>query len=1175
MNSASTSRSHCASKSASQAPSLVDSESNRPLRNRCAGVQPVPEPLEKRRYGLRLRPSQRAVSDALPPPGAARVGRRPRCLLLAACVVAGAAAAAGVAAASQDTDDSPKRLTSDKLSGLKFRSIGPGLMSGRIGDFAVNPDNRAEYYVAVASGGVWKTVNAGTTWTPVFDSQGSYSIGCLTLDPHNPHVLWVGTGENNSQRSVSWGDGVYRSRDGGKNWEHLGLKDSEHIGMIAIDPRDSNVVYVAAQGPLWRSGNDRGLYKTTNGGQTWIRILHVSDETGINEVHLDPRYPDTVYASAYQRRRHVWTLINGGPESAIYKSTDAGQTWRKITAGLPSVDMGRIGLDISPVNPDVVYAIIEAADDKSGFFRSTDRGETWEKRSGYKASSPQYYNEIVCHPADVDRVYALDTFLAETRDGGKSFQRVPRENRHVDDHALWIDPEDPNYMLVGCDGGVYDSHDGGQNWNFKHNLPVTQFYRVAVDTSKPFYYVYGGTQDNSTLGGPSQTTDRLGIGNEHWFVTVGGDGFETQVDPTDPNIVYSQWQYGGLVRHDRASGEIVDIKPREKPGEAGYRWNWDSPLLISPHNPQRLYFGANILFRSDDRGNSWTAISGDLTRQVDRNQLKVMGRIQPPDAVAKHDSTSFYGNLVALTESPLVEGLIYAGTDDGLIQVTDDGGRNWRRIEQFPGVPGMSYVSWLRASQHDADTLYAAFDNHKRGDFSPYALKSTDRGRTWKSIAGNLPERDVVYGIVEDHVKPDLLFAGTEFGAYVTIDGGEHWAELSAGLPTISVRDLEIQQRENDLVLATFGRGFYILDDYTPLRHITAERLENEPAILFPIKDALRFVHSNRLGGRNGKGWQGASYYAADNPPFGAVFTFYLKDKILTLREQRKEEEKKAEKEGRTLEYPRLDQFRAEDDQLEPQVLVIVKDAAGNTVRRVPAPRDKGIHRVTWDLRYPAATPIEIGGGRELAPWEESPSGPLALPGKYSATLVKETDGTITSLAGPVEFNVIPLELATFAAADKEEALAFKLKTARLQRAVRGASKAADEAASRIAHLRKAILETPAADPALLTENEAMRDELNELLRRLRGDRTLAQRNEPQPPSIMERVENVVDSAWYATSAPTQTQRDAYTYAGEEFADLLARLRTLMTERLPALEARLEAAGAPWTPGRLPDWKME
>ncbi|MEM8678639.1 MAG: glycosyl hydrolase [Planctomycetota bacterium] len=1071
-----------------------------------------------------------------------------------------------------EEDSTPAQIDNSLFGGLRVRSIGPALMSGRIGDLAVNPDNFDQIYAAACSGGVWKSENGGITWKPIFDNEGSYSIGCVTLDPHNPSVVWVGTGENNSQRSVSFGDGVYRSRDGGKHWEHMGLKESEHIGMIAVHPEQSDTVFVAAQGPLWRSGGERGLYKTTDGGKTWKRVLHISDDTGVNEVHLDPRDPNVLYASSYQRRRHVWTLINGGPESAIYKSTDGGENWRKLTRGLPGGDKGRIGIDVSPVNPDVIYAIIEASEG-GGFYRSTDRGETWSKRSGYVASSPQYYNELVCDPVDVDRVYSLDTFMHVTENGGKSFQRVSRRNRHVDDHALWINPQNNRHMVVGCDGGIYITRDLAENWYFVPNLPITQFYRVSTDNSEPFYYVYGGTQDNNSQGGPSRTTDRAGITNADWFITVGGDGYETQVDPDDPNVVYAQWQYGGLVRHDRRSGETIDIKPREKPGEAPYRWNWDSPLIISPHSGKRLYFAANRLFRSDDGGISWTAISDDLTRQLDRNALEVMGRIQPVDAVAKNDSTSIFGNIVSLSESPLVEGLIYVGTDDGLVQVTEDGGQNWRTISVFPKVPDMAYVSCLTASLHDPDTVYATFDNHKNGDFKPYILKSTDRGQTWEQASGDLPSREVVYSLQEDHIDPQLKFVGTEFGAYFSTDDCETWTKIS-GLPTVAVRDLDIQRRESDLVLGTFGRSIYILDNYSPLRADNRALIDGADAAILPVKPALRYVQSNRLGGRGGRGSQGAAYYTAANPPYGATITYYMKEKLTTLRERRKKAEADAEKAGKPTPYPTIEELRQEDQEQAPVVKMVIRDQEGNIIRRVSASRSKGVHRLTWNLRYPTSNPVSLSGPGDLPPWMELPSGPLALPGTYSATLEKTVNGETLAMTDPVEFEVVPLDLATFAAEDREAVLNFQRQVAALDRAVMGASRSLGEIENRLKHIRQAIMETPSVDAAWLTEADKLRDRLLKLRTRLSGDRTLRRQNEPVPPSISSRVNNIVGSQWTATSPPTQTEKDAYTYAGEEFTEALGELKAVTSE-LKELEAKLEKAGAPWTPGRIPDWTIE
>ena len=601
---------------------------------------------------------------------------------------------------STASSSSKELLKSSVVNGLQLRAVGPALMSGRIGAFAVNPQKPSEYYIAVSSGGVWKTENNGITFTPLFDKQASYSIGCITMDPKNSHVLWVGTGENNAQRSVGYGDGVYKSMDGGKSWKNMGLKSSEHIGKIIIHPENSDVVYVAAQGPLWNEGGERGLYKTTDGGKTWESLIDVDEHTGVTDIAMDPRDPNTLYAATWQRRRHVWTYISGGPGSALYKSMDGGETWKKLRSGFPGGDLGRIGLAVSPANPDYVYAIVEAEGSKGGFYRSTNRGETWAKRSGHYTIG-LYYDEIFCDPKHVDRVYSMDTYAHVTEDGGKTFQRVGESNKHVDNHALWIDPDNTDHILMGCDGGIYESYDRGKIWDYKANLSLTQFYKVTTDNTEPFYHIYGGTQDNNSMGGPSRTINRLGILNSDWYLTNGGDGFESAVDPENPNIVYAQSQYGVLVRHDKQSGERINIQPQPGKDEPGLRYNWDAPLIISPHSPTRLYFAANILFRSDDRGNSWKAVSPDLTRQIDRNKLPVMDRVWGMDAVAKNKSTSIYGNITALSESPLQEGLIYVGTDDGLIRITTDGGANWNKLESFPGVPKHTYINQIIASQHD------------------------------------------------------------------------------------------------------------------------------------------------------------------------------------------------------------------------------------------------------------------------------------------------------------------------------------------------------------------------------------------------------------------------------------------------------------------------------------------
>jgi photosystem II stability/assembly factor-like uncharacterized protein len=1070
-------------------------------------------------------------------------------------------------------DEKKNKLEAGTFAGLALRGIGPALTSGRIVDIAVDAKQPGTYYIAAASGGVWKTTNGGATFNPIFDSQPSYSIGCLAIDPNDHLVVWVGSGENNSQRSVAYGDGVYKSTDGGKTWNNVGLKSSEHIGKIVIDPRDSDTVYVAAQGPLWAPGGDRGLYKTTDGGKTWKAVLTISENTGVTDVVMDPRDSNVLYAAAYQRRRHVWTLINGGPEAAIYKSTDGGANWKKLTAGLPKEEMGRIGLALAPSEPDTVYALIEAARGSGGFFRSKDGGANWEKRGKYNTGSAQYYQEIFVDPEDADRIYSMDVFLQVTEDGGKTWHNLGERYKHVDNHALWIDPADTSHLMVGCDGGLYETWDRGATWMFKPNLPITQFYRVSVDNDKPFYNVFGGTQDNFSLGGPSRTITNHGIRNEDWFITNGGDGFETVVDPEDPNVIYAESQHAGIVRFDKKSGELVDIQPQPAAGEDPLRFNWDSPLMISPHSHTRLYLAAQRLFRSDDRGNTWRPVSPDLTRQIDRNKLKVMGKLWSIDTVAKNASTSFYGNIVSLTESPKKEDLLYIGTDDGLVQTTSDGGANWRKIEKFPGIPDNTYVSDLDASAHDVDTVYASFDNHKMGDFKPYALKSTDQGKTWTSIAGDLPARGTVYALAEDPVDRNLLFAGTEFGAFFSPNGGKKWIPLG-GLPPIGVRDFAIQARENDLVLATFGRGFYILDDYTPLRGISEAALEEKDAVLYPVKPTWMFIESSPLG-LPGKGFQGEAHYTAPNPPFGAVFTYYLKEDYKTLKKTRWEAEAATEKEGGNLEYPKWEDLKAEEREQEPKLIATITDEDGQVVRRIEAPTGAGFHRVAWDLRYPAAIPpIDFPGAADN-PFFTPPQGPLAAPGKYTVSLAKRAGDVTTPLAEPQTFEAVPLGNATLAAQDRKATLAFQQKVARLQRAVVGAISAVEEGLTRVNAIEKALLETPGADLKMLDEARALEERLKDVNEQLQGDVVKASHNEPTPPAIADRVFLVVGGAWSSTSAPTETHQANYQLAAQAFAPVLEQIRKTVGEDLVNLENRLESVGAPWTPGRIPTWKPE
>ncbi len=1067
------------------------------------------------------------------------------------------------AARADTASRSPFRT--EAFAGLKARSIGPAMTSGRVMSIAVHPANPGIIYIGTASGGLWKSVNGGASWQSVMDREGAYSMGWVTLDPQNPNVVWVGTGERNSQRSVAYGDGVYKSEDGGRSWKNVGLKNSEHIGRIVVDPKNSDIVYVAAQGPLWSAGGDRGLYKTTDGGKSWTQVLAISENTGVSDVVLDPRNPDVVIASSYQRRRHFFTLIDGGPESAIHRSTDGGKTWTKVSTGLPNEELGRIGLAISPQNPDIVYANVEAANRKGGIYRSSDNGVTWQKMSDYNQGS-MYYGDIFADPTQFDRIYVPDVLFQVSDDGGRTLRPLGTRAMHVDNHIIWIDPHNPDHYLVGNDGGLYRSLDRGQTSVFFENLPLAQYYDVDVDNVVPFYNVYGGLQDNNSVGIPSRTKSDHGILNSDVFVTQGGDGFVSRVDPEDPNIIYAELQHGVIVRFDKRTQERIGIQPQEAKGDVPLRWNWDTPFIISPHRAQRLYMAAQFLFRSDDRGNSWHKVSPDLTRQVQRNALPVMGKVWGPDAVAKNTSTALYSNISAVAESPKKEGMLWVGTDDGLIQVSEDGGTTWRKIEAFPGVPANAYVARIKASQHDANTAYAVFTNHQNGDFKPYAIKTTDGGRSWTSINGDLPARGSTHAIAEDPVDPNLLFVGTEFGAYASRDGGAHWFKIP-GLPTIAVRDFAIQKREHDLVIGTFGRGVYVLDDYTPLR-LTTPAMLAAPATLYQPKDALLYVPTQQYGGR-GKAFQGEMLYSGDNPPYGAIFTYHLKDGLKTLKEQRVEGEKAADKAGKAITYPTPDQMRAEAEEEAPTILLTVSDSSGTPIRTITGPVGKGFQRVAWDLRLPAhVLPRPQGAMEQL--FGDPPGGPYVVPGRYSVTLAQRVGGVVTPLGGPVSFNVVTDPASPVTLAEHAARGAFQARLQGLRRSVAGAVELTTATGQKLDQIRRALDLAPAAPKALSDQVRALQQRLSLIVRELSGDRALASRSEATPSSIADRVNHISGEEARTLGRPTGTHEEQFAIASELFSTELARLRQLVETDIPALEREVEKSGAPYTAGRVP-----
>jgi len=1056
-------------------------------------------------------------------------------------------------------------LSSTTFNGLKFRSVGPALTSGRVIDIAVNPNNSTEYFVAAASGGVWKTSNAGNTYTPVFDKYGSYSIGCVSISPSNTNVVWVGTGENNNQRSVAYGDGVYKSEDGGKSWKNMGLKTSEHIGKILIHPTNSNIVYVSSMGPLWSAGGERGIYKTIDGGKNWKQVFKIDKHTGVADMQMDPRNPEVIYAASQQRRRHVFTYIGGGPGSGVFKTTNGGTSWDTINKGLPAVDKGRIGLALSPSEPDIIYAIVEAADGKGGFYRSTNQGASWSKMSKYKTSG-NYYQEIVCDPLDKNKVFVMDTWLHHTIDGGKTVIATGEKSKHVDNHAMWIDPANTTHWLVGCDGGLYETWDHGKNWHYKTNLPITQFYKVSVDNASPFYNIYGGTQDNNSQGGPSRTVNEQGISNYDWFITNGGDGFETAIDPVDPNIVYAQSQYGWLVRYDKKSGERTGIKPQHKKGDPALRWNWDAPLIVSPHNHKRLYFAANKVFRSDDQGNSWNEISPDLTRQLDRNKMKVMDRVWEVGGVEKNKSTTIFGNIVAMDESPVQTGLLYIGTDDGLIQITEDDGKTWFKVDGISGVPEMTYVNSIVCSQHDANVVYAVFNNHKQGDFKPYIAQSNDKGRTWTLIQGNLPKRGSAYDVAEDHVNKNLLFAGTEFGVFFSINKGKEWTQLKAGLPTIAVRDLEIQKRESDLVLGTFGRSFYVLDDYSTLRHFSQNDTA-KPAVIYPIKTALMFNQSRPFGGP-GKASQGESFFTTPNPPVGAVFTYLLNEELKTLKQLRAAKEKKIKKVNGDIYYPSKEALRLEDEEEAPYLLFIIRDAKNNVVRRLISKPTKGMQRMVWDFRYPPTSPVVLSV-KKPGRYGSADKGPKALPGTYTVSLSKVVDGVVTELVSPQSFDIKPLNNQSLPAKNRVEVLAFEKMSGELYRSVSSASRTMQDMDKRLKYIKVAVQNTPTSSLDMLKTIRETEIEMNTIKRVVWGDGALSKREFETPNTLSFRASMAYYSSLSNASEITETNKRLYREAKEEFDQQLTKIKAVQAS-IEKMEDTLDIVKAPYTPGREP-----
>ncbi len=1040
------------------------------------------------------------------------------------------------------------------LSGFSFRSVGPAFMSGRIADIAIDPNNENVWYVAVGSGGTWKTINAGTTWKPLTDKESFYSTGCITLDPSNSSVVWLGTGENVGGRHVGIGHGIYRSNDGGSSWEDMGLKKSEHISKIIVHPDNSNIIWVAAQGPLWSSGGERGLFKSTNGGKTWVNKLEINEWTGITDLVIDPSNPDVLYAASWQRHRNVAAYMGGGPGTSIYKSFDGGETWNKIDNGLPSSNMGKIGLAISPMNPEVLYAAIELERRKGAVYRSSNSGGSWTKMSDTVSggTGPHYYQELIASPHHFDRIYLMNVRALVSEDGGKTFYTMSEANKHSDNHSLTFKKDDPNYLLFGTDGGIYESFDDSETWKFVNNLPLTQFYKLAVDDDYPFYNIYGGTQDNNTQGGPSRTFRTNGIANGDWYVLLGGDGHQPATEPGNPDIVYAQWQQGNLYRIDKTTMEAIYIKPQSGAGEFYERYNWDAPILVSQHDPKRLYFGTQRVWRSENRGDSWTAISGDLTKNEERLALPIMGRQQSFDNAWDVYAMSTYNTITSLSESKSDPNVLYAGTDDGVLQYTKDGGENWTKmtVDKLPGVPASAFVNDIKIDLHNDQVAYVALDNHKYGDYTPYLYKTSNGGKKWKAITSGIPENNLVWRIVQDHVNPNLLFLATEYGVYVSLDQGNQWHKFSTGLPTISVRDLAIQKRENDLVLATFGRSFYVLDDYSALRELSEKSVEKD-ALLFPVRKALQYNQT-----RGGTSSQGGSFFTAKNPDYGAVFTFFIKEGHQSIMSKRKKKEK--ELKDNDIPFPGWEALDAEKNEPKAEAILVVRDATGAVVDRISAKLSKGIQRVSWDLKKPYANVVDANTKQKsINAWRLD-----VAPGTYSVSLLKRVGGVETELVGAQTFEVERIRKNVLANPLADQRQAYIDKIFALDKQIELADHAFETAGKRLKTLKKALKFVDGDKAKITAVLYDLLEQKHKISRMLDGNSSKKEVGEKDQLTLNYRLYFAANGLMGNSYGPTPLHMESFALAQTMFDSIKPNIDDFV-RNVDQLATQMEAAGAP------------
>jgi photosystem II stability/assembly factor-like uncharacterized protein len=1005
---------------------------------------------------------------------------------------------------------------------LKMRTIGPAIMMGRIDDLAVVESDPKVIYLGAATGGVWKTTDAGMTWKPLFDKESNMSIGALAIAPSDPSIVWAGTGEANNRQSSSWGAGVYKSTDGGHTWAHMGLDDTQAIGRIVIDPTNPDVVYVASLGHLWGSNAERGLFKTTDGGKTWQKVLFINDDTGVSDVAIDPQSPNILYAAAYERRRTVWGFNGGGPNGGVYRTTDAGATWKKLTGGLPEGDVGRIGLSVYRKDPNIVYAEVQAA--KGGIFRSEDKGLTWKKMSSTDPR-PSYFSQIRIDPNNDLRIWLGGVNLYYSDDGGKTFNTRRVREVHSDFHAIWIDPNNSNYMLVGCDGGVYVSRDLGQDWDHLNVVPLGQIYEVGYDNQQP-YHVCGGFQDNAEWCGPSRTWFLRGIVNSDWTMVGGGDGFYVKPDPSDPETVYTESQDGGLIRRNLRTNEARSIRPVPPSSTAPpYRFNWNSPLIISTHNHNTIYYGGNYVFKSTDRGDTWTRLGPDLTNNVDRNTLPILGKLPTKDTLSLNDGVEWWPSITSIAESPLNAEVLWAGTDDGNLQVTRDGGRNWTNVvSHVPGVPKDTYVSRIVASKYEAGTAFVAFDGHRSNDFHVYLFKTTDYGQSWHSIANGLPENGGTIHVIRQHPSdPNLFFVGAEFGAYFSIDGGEHWNRLGMGLPNVRVDDMQIQPRENDLIIATHGRSIYILDDLTPVEQLS-DKVLGDALHLFPIRPAISWrMYQNSW-------FAGQQVFAGPNPPYGALIDFYLKSK------------------------PAKDA----------KVKITVLDSAGKVVREIEdAKAEAGINRTNWDLRYnpPVKPTPEQLAAQEQGFFFGGPRGPMVEPGTYTVKVSLGDNSQTQTVKVEEDPRIEMTAAARTARHDAIMRLNDLYKTAdHGQKMIVGLKKSLDEA---LAAWKKP--DAPKIPDAIRKQAEDLSKKVDDLRGKFVSERGFGAGGPLHytPPPLPQQIGRLMFQLDGYSGAPTATENEQIADVSKQLTEATAALDKLVKTDLARLNKALNDAGVP------------